>query len=158
MPKPLETPDQLESLDTKELEALQEKSCGLTDDQAGKNLKISGDGVAGRLRSVYEKLGYNENTEVTKWISNRACRAVCIALRAGKIAGPYKGPIPPSFTEEDELKLLRLIAFGFSNRQISKYLEISEEAVRSRVKTASAKCGTTSRTQLVATAIVHNLI
>ena len=153
----LETPEQLASLSAAELMALQMKSCGFTDHDAADYLHIASDTFTSRLKSAYNKLGYNSGTSAANEITNKACRAVCVLVAARMIPGPYAGPTPPPFTTI-ELEVLRLLKFGFSSELIGERLAIDESTVKSRLQTISRKCGTGSRPQIAAIAILHNLI
>lgn len=58
----------------------------------------------------------------------------------------------------DELKVLRLIAEGLSNRQIAGKLGISALSVRAQVNSTKEKLGASSRTQAVIIAIRNKLL
>ncbi len=155
---PVDTPAQLKSLTPFDLEVLQDKACGLTDEQVGaKRNNISSNTVKGWLRVIYDKLGYHDKTKEAEEIRIPAARAACTVLRAGKIVGPYKGSVVPDFTRE-ELSILDLVSLGYTTNQISGYFPFGEERVKSHLKSAGEKCGTASRIQIAATAIVYKLI
>lgn len=57
-----------------------------------------------------------------------------------------------------ELEVLRLVAKGMSNRQISEALFISEKTVKTHVSSLLSKLSLTDRTQLAIYAIKHGLV
>lgn len=63
----------------------------------------------------------------------------------------------PRFTQR-ELEVLNLLVDGRKDREISKFLNISEHTVRSHMKNLFRKLGVSSRSQAVAKAIQGDLI
>jgi ATP/maltotriose-dependent transcriptional regulator MalT len=73
-------------------------------------------------------------------------------LIAGDRAGPVHG------LTERELEVLRLVAAGYSNRQIATELVISDHTVRRHLQNIFAKLGVSSRGAATAFAFRHGLI
>ena len=59
---------------------------------------------------------------------------------------------------EQEVKILRLVAEGLTNKEIGSRLFLSEKTVRNYVSTILGKLGLTSRTQAAAFAVQHGLL
>jgi NarL family two-component system response regulator LiaR len=59
---------------------------------------------------------------------------------------------------EREVEVLRLIAKGYSNRQIAQALEIGEETVKTHVANMLAKFEVDHRLQIVVYALKHGLL
>ena len=80
-----------------------------------------------------------------------AAGAVVWAERAraelGRISGRAPGPVQLS---ETELRVVRLVARGLSNREVAAELFVTVRAVESTLTKAYAKLGVRSRTELAA--------
>ncbi len=139
------------------LEILQAKSEGLSDRQVGNKLEISEETVGARLTRTYWRMGLYNPEDTSKEPVNKLTRAVCLALEKGLIQGPpLRNPAPE--LDELELPVIRLLPTGAGNKQIAHSLGLTEPIVKHRLVTASEKCGVSSRTELAAVAIVHQLI
>ena len=66
---------------------------------------------------------------------------------ASKLIHAIKLPNTPEPLTERETEVLRLLARGYSNREISRALQISDATVKTHVKHVMAKLKLTSRTQ-----------
>jgi DNA-binding NarL/FixJ family response regulator len=67
-----------------------------------------------------------------------------------------KGPLEP--LSEREREVLLEVALGRSNREIAESLIVSEETVRTHLKSAFRKLEVNDRTQAVVVALKHGLI
>ncbi|MDX6398221.1 MAG: hypothetical protein QOJ43_1629 [Gaiellaceae bacterium] len=79
------------------------------------------------------------------------------AALAGVLAGPQAADRLPKLTKR-EREVLRLLADGMRNEQVSVELSISPLTVRSHVKNAMARLEADTRTQAVARALRDSLI
>ncbi len=70
--------------------------------------------------------------------------------RATSLRGEKKGELT-----DRENEVLRLIAFGYSNKEIGSRLELSVKTIESHKANAMQKLGTTSRTDIVRYAILQ---
>lgn len=70
--------------------------------------------------------------------------------RASSLRGEKKGELT-----DRENEVLRLIAFGYSNKEIAARLELSVKTIESHKANAMQKLGTTSRTDIVRYAILQ---
>lgn len=66
---------------------------------------------------------------------------------AARLMREVRGPERPQELTERETDVLKLVAAGFSNRQIAKELVIGEKTVKTHVSRILAKLGVRSRTQ-----------
>ncbi|HEV2112091.1 MAG TPA: response regulator transcription factor [Gammaproteobacteria bacterium] len=69
-------------------------------------------------------------------------------LQAAGKASPSNGPVAQGLTER-ETHVLRLVAGGYSNREIATALEVSEGTVKNHVSSILAKLGVRDRTRAV---------
>jgi LuxR family transcriptional regulator, maltose regulon positive regulatory protein len=79
----------------------------------------------------------------------------------GEFGSPAEGPPAESSSEhlsERELEVLRLVAAGMSNAQISRTLFVSLATVKKHINNIYRKLGTHSRTGAVARARESNLL
>jgi len=73
------------------------------------------------------------------------------ANRAGSLRGEGKGDLT-----ERESEVLRLIAFGYSNKEIGAKLDLSVKTIEAHKSNAMRKLGIASRTDIVRYAILQN--
>ncbi len=73
------------------------------------------------------------------------------ASRAGSLRGEGKGDLT-----ERENEVLRLIAFGYSNKEIGAQLDLSVKTIEAHKSNAMRKLGIASRTDIVRYAILQN--
>lgn len=69
-----------------------------------------------------------------------------------------KSPQVPTALTERETEVMRLLAQGFSNKEIARTLQVVEDTVKTHVAHILAKLGVQSRTQAVLTAMRLGLI
>ena len=77
--------------------------------------------------------------------------------RLSAVASPEPVAPPPQLTLR-ELEVLRLLATSRSNKEIAEVLVVTEETVRSHIKSIFHKLGQPNRTQAVLTALRMHLI
>ena len=82
-------------------------------------------------------------------------RLVDVATLPG--TGSKQGPLPDGLTER-EAEVLRLIAAGRSNAEISRELFVSEATVKTHVNRIFAKTGSRDRSQAIAYAHLRGLV
>jgi DNA-binding NarL/FixJ family response regulator len=98
-------------------------------------------------------------------------RKVLTKMQSGAVVQPLKpvssGPAAPPQTQsnpfgenlsEREREVLRGVALGQSNREIAESLIVSEETIRTHLKSAFRKLGVNDRTQAVVTALKHGML
>jgi DNA-binding NarL/FixJ family response regulator len=79
-------------------------------------------------------------------------------VNADSPADPKKKPFESGSLTARELEILRLIARGFSNKEIANILKISLDTVKTHIKNIFFKLDVTDRTQAAVWASSHNLI
>lgn len=89
-----------------------------------------------------------------------AARAAGLAAAAGtrEPPPPTAAALPSDYLTERELEVIRLVAGGRSNHEISETLWISEKTVKTHVSHALTKLGLKDRTQLAIHAIKSGLV
>lgn len=80
------------------------------------------------------------------------------ALREGEAPGPGGDRVPPIPLTEREREVLRLVAAGFSNREIGQALFLAEGTVKNHVSSVLLKLGCRDRTRAVLAALHHGLL
>ncbi|UKJ65219.1 response regulator transcription factor [Cellulosimicrobium cellulans] len=95
-------------------------------------------------------------TLVQPSITDRLLRAV----RAGEPPAEEadEGPVVVQDLTERELEVLRLVAAGFSNREIAHALFLAEGTVKNHVSTVLLKLGARDRTRAVLRALHHGFL
>jgi two-component system response regulator NreC len=73
-------------------------------------------------------------------------------------AGPETAPVPPDNLSEREVEVLKLVALGHTNAEISQQLYLSVRTVESHRAHIQQKAGTTTRAEMVAYARDHGLL
>ncbi|MER5454403.1 response regulator transcription factor [Micromonospora sp. NPDC002389] len=92
-------------------------------------------------------------TLIAPSITDRMLRAI----RSGPSpAGPHAGPVP-GLTEREQ-EVLRLVAQGYSNREIAEVLFLAEGTVKNHVSTILTKLGARDRTNAVLRALHEGLL
>jgi DNA-binding NarL/FixJ family response regulator len=86
---------------------------------------------------------------------SRGLKWIDPTLSDAALAAKTDGAGPPTHRE---LQVIELIADGLPYEEIATRLMIGTETVRTHVRKASARLGTGTRTELVATALRHGLI
>ncbi len=71
---------------------------------------------------------------------------------------PQPAAAPVEKLTEREIEVLKEVALGQNNREIAETLVVSEETVRTHLKSAFRKLGATDRTQAVVIALKHRII
>lgn len=93
-------------------------------------------------------------TLVQPAITERLLRAV----RASGESQQWDDHPPVQTLTERELEVLRLVAEGFSNREIAQALFLAEGTVKNHVSTVLLKLGTRDRTRAVLRALHHGIL
>ncbi|MFI7024884.1 response regulator [Micromonospora sp. NPDC049900] len=92
-------------------------------------------------------------TLIAPSITDRMLRAI----RSGPSpAGPHAGPVP-GLTEREQ-EVLRLVAQGYSNREIAEVLFLAEGTVKNHVSTILTKLGARDRTNAVLRALHEGIL
>jgi ATP/maltotriose-dependent transcriptional regulator MalT len=78
-------------------------------------------------------------------------------MPVGPTVPPYGQPLSEPLSER-ELEVLRLVAFGRSNREIARELYVSLGTVKTHINNTYRKLGASSRTRAVARARDLNLV
>jgi DNA-binding NarL/FixJ family response regulator len=86
-------------------------------------------------------------------VTERVARALERSTAGGRPGGPLLDPLT-----EREVEILRLLAGGYSNREIADALRIAEGTVKNHVSNILSKLDTRDRTRAVLKAIEHGLI
>jgi DNA-binding NarL/FixJ family response regulator len=119
---------------------------------------FAGDARASRaiaLGATSYLLKSSSNTEIIAALKNAIAGCRVIDAPVARQLSLHHGTDTLSMRE---MSVLRLIAQGKQNRCIGEYLNISEEAVKSRVKTLFAKLNAEDRTQAVTIAIQRGFL
>jgi DNA-binding NarL/FixJ family response regulator len=106
------------------------------------------DQLSGAVRSLAAG-----GTLVAPGITARVLRAV-----RGGAGVAAAGPIAPDGLTDRELEVLRLLAQGWSNREIARGLHLAEGTVKNHVSAVLAKLGTRDRTRAVLVALREGLL
>lgn len=75
-----------------------------------------------------------------------------------EIASELAAGLAHEALSEVEIKVLRLVAAGFSNKRVAAGLQVPEETVKSRMKNILGKLGASDRTHAVTLAIKRGII
>lgn len=81
-----------------------------------------------------------------------------LAVIEAAINAPPTLPLPMEALTHREIRLLQLLAEGYSNRALAEKLFVSDSTVRTHLRNINGKLGATNRTQAVALARRHGLI
>lgn len=84
--------------------------------------------------------------------------ALTSSLRRGLPARPYESPSPGERLTDRERDVLRLMAGGYSNREIADVLDTAEGTVKNQVSSILGKLGVRDRTRAVLKAIETGVI
>jgi DNA-binding NarL/FixJ family response regulator len=76
-----------------------------------------------------------------------------VARQAGEVRAEFQAAIPLQELTTRELEVLRLVACGFSNREIAHALGTAEGTVKNQVSSALSKLGVRDRTRAVLKAL-----
>jgi DNA-binding NarL/FixJ family response regulator len=106
------------------------------------------DQLSGAVRSLAAG-----GTLVAPGITARVLRAV-----RGGAGVAAAGPVAPDGLTDRELEVLRLLAQGWSNREIARGLHLAEGTVKNHVSAVLAKLGTRDRTRAVLVALREGLL
>lgn len=87
-------------------------------------------------------------------VTDRLLRAV----RRGDVLAPSEEGGPPQSLTDRELDVLRLMAGGFTNKEISQALHLAEGTVKNHVSTVLLKLGSRDRTNAVLRALHLGLL
>ena len=99
-------------------------------------------------RELFDSLGARLDLETTN----------ALARRHGLLPRPASaGATPPGGLTPREREVIALLARGHSNREIARALVISAKTAENHVSNILSKLGFTSRAQVVAYAIEHDL-
>lgn len=80
------------------------------------------------------------------------------AVRRGDVPAPADDGMAPQSLTEREMEVLRLLAAGFTNREISLALHLAEGTVKNHVSTVLMKMGSRDRAHAVLRALHHGLL
>ena len=109
----------------------------------------------------------NRSAEAELLAAAEAAAAGLVTLHPGDLdallpaRAPAAGGMPAALAEPltpREIEVLRLLAEGIGNKEISSRLAISEHTVKFHVASIMGKMGATSRTEVVTLGIRHGLI
>jgi len=104
-------------------------------------------------------------TEVIRAIRQVALRGAAISpeltallLREFRRLSAFQQSAPPAGLTARDIQLLRLVAAGFSNKEIAGALSLAESTVKNRLSLLFEKLGVKDRTQAAIYALTHSLL
>jgi DNA-binding NarL/FixJ family response regulator len=136
--------DRAPNLTSQECSVLRRVAAGLTNRQISRYLGISEKTVKNHLSAIFRKIGVASRTQAAVYVLQ--------SLGDGEQDeySPQNGCGLSDWARNlssREHSVLRLVAAGLTNRQISRYLGISEKTVKNHLSAIFRKIGVASRTQ-----------
>lgn len=135
----------IDTLQEKELYALQYIIKGYSNKEIGEEMHISKDTVRTHIQNMYRKLGISgkairsRGIEAMKLYMLRYPKSFLNLLKTGEIKLPKSEPSLIDNLTKDEHNILEYAACGYSNKQIAEEMNISEEAVKQHQPNMYAK-------------------
>ncbi|MFJ9250668.1 response regulator transcription factor [Streptomyces sp. NPDC101776] len=135
-------------LTCRELDVLRLLAWGLSNRLLARRLGISEKTVKNHLGSIYFKIGATDRTQAALYAQHVGLTDAGEAAPSAAVPVPGKDapPAGPALTAR-ERGVLRLLAWGLSNRLIARRLGISEKTVKNHLGSIYFKIGATGRTQ-----------
>jgi DNA-binding NarL/FixJ family response regulator len=140
------------ALTPREVDVLRVIGDGSTNRQIARTLNISEKTVKNHLRIIYEKTGAADRTQAALYAFRLGLRACQPCRRVPRSNGD------PDLLTTREVEILRLVAQGLTNRQISRRLKISEKTVKNHLSAIYSKTGAAGRTQAALHALYTGLV
>jgi DNA-binding CsgD family transcriptional regulator len=144
------------NLTCRELDVLRLLAWGLSNRLLARRLGISEKTVKNHLGSIYFKIGATDRTQAALYAQHVGLTDARQAAPPAPPPTPVPVPVPvsgkdappagPALTAR-ELDVLRLLAWGLSNRLLARRLGISEKTVKNHLGSIYFKIGATGRTQ-----------
>ncbi|WP_309485292.1 response regulator transcription factor [Streptomyces sp. WELS2] len=135
-----------ENLTCRELDVLRLLGRGLSNRLIARRLDISEKTVKNHLSSIYVKLGATDRTQAALYARHVGLADPGEAAPSAPVPERDVPPADPDLTAR-ERGVLRLLAWGLSNRGIARKLDISEKTVKNHLSSIYVKLGATHRTQ-----------
>jgi DNA-binding NarL/FixJ family response regulator len=137
-------------LTCRELDVLRLLAWGLSNRLIARRLGISEKTVKNHLGSIYFKIGATGRTQAALYAQHAGLTDAGEAAPPAPVPAPVPGkdapPAGPALTAR-ERGVLRLLAWGLTNRLIARRLGISEKTVKNHLGSIYFKIGATGRTQ-----------
>jgi DNA-binding NarL/FixJ family response regulator len=137
-------------LTCRELDVLRLLAWGLSNRLIARRLGISEKTVKNHLGSIYFKLGATGRTQAALYARHAGLTGAEQAAPSAAVPAPVPGKDAPAagpVLTARERGVLRLLAWGLSNRLIARRLGISEKTVKNHLGSIYFKIGATCRTQ-----------